>query len=123
MDQAAVALAAISLAGAISAGMFKQLSENRKAQDRQTEAQKKTTDALKALVAETKRGNDASERRNGHLGELIIQQTEQTKEIAAGTADHIITAVSNVKHQHVQKQTVNEEVVRHEVVNSKETNK
>lgn len=114
MDNA-VALAAISLAAAISAGMFKQLASNLKAQER-------NTDALERLVREHKRGNDASERRNGHLGELIIQQGEQTKEIAATATKQIIEGVTtvstqnvgtlNVEQSNIAKETVEFETIR-----------
>lgn len=73
MDNNSVALAAISLSGVIVAGMFKQLSSNTKAQNRNSKA-------MENLVKETKRGNNASEERNGHLGNLIIKTSEGIKD-------------------------------------------
>lgn len=60
----------------------------------------------KALREETRRGNEQSEKRNGHLGELIIQQGENTKAIADATVSKIIEGVQNVKEQKVDTQIV-----------------
>lgn len=83
MSDSTVPLAAIGLVGTILAlvvtPLFGLLNKNTKAQDENTEA-------LKALVIETKDGNDKAEVRNGHLGEQNVQiaelVTNQNKDVS-----------------------------------------
>lgn len=59
----------------------------------------------------TREGNEQSAERNGHLGELIIQQSEQTQKIADKAVEMIVTQVA---HQRVDEQTVKHQIVEHQ---------
>lgn len=72
----------------------------------------KNVKSMERLVEETKTGNEQSEKRNGHLGELIIKQSEQTQKIADVAVAKI---VSNIDTQHVTKQNVDEQRVKKQV--------
>lgn len=97
MDNA-VALAAIALASTTIVGLFKMIAS--------------FTSALNALVAETKRGNDASEKRNGHLGE----QSEKIAKLVVDAEERTIDAISHVRKQEVKEQHVHKEVVERKEV-------
>lgn len=59
----------------------------------------------------TVRSADEAKQRNGHLAELIIQSTENTKTIAESATATIVSAVQNVEIQKVEHQTVKESKV------------
>ena len=71
MDNA-VALAAITLAGTITAGFFKLLNKLTKSIDNLVASNKE-------IARATKKGADEAKERNGHLAELIIQHGSKDK--------------------------------------------
>lgn len=72
----------------------------------------KNAENMGKLAEYTKEGNLQSAERNGHLGELIVKQAEQTQKIADTAVKQII---SSVGVQHVDKQEV-----AHQHIESKE---
>lgn len=61
----------------------------------------KLNETMERMAAASERAAKEAEQRNGHLAEISNQNR-----------DIIIQAVSNIKEQHVDKQTVNKEIVR-----------
>lgn len=90
MDNNTVAIAALTLAGTCVAGMFKQLSNN-------TKTQNKLSKSMDKLTASNKRIADEAKDRNGHLGEGI----KKIAELVINTAD-----------KPVQLQTVETQVIK-----------
>lgn len=60
------------------------------------------------VASAVERQANESKERNGHLGELIVEQGKMTKEIADSAVNSI---VSQVNVQHVDKQEVKHQVV------------
>src|SRR3954471_16398796 len=60
-----------------------------------------TETGLARVANETAKGSAEAKQRNGHLAELILQSTENTKLIADGATTQIVAAVQNVKTQNV----------------------
>ena len=104
------------------------LNQATKDRDADREERKEFVKAIKAMAsssdhvastnkdianAVTKQAKESAER-NGHLGELIVQQGEQTKQIADAAVKKIVSTVGvqNVKHQHVHDSVVEHEVVK-----------
>lgn len=87
-----VALAAIALAGAITAGMFKQLSSN-------TKTQNKLSKSMDSLTASNKRIADEAKTRNGHLGDTM----NKIAELVVTTADKQVN-VQTVETQVIKEQ-------------------
>jgi hypothetical protein len=87
-------LALIAILATTVTGLFKLLNDN-------TKATSENTKALQTIAVETKRGADEAKERNGHLAE-----------ISDLNRDLIIQAVTRVKVQHVQNQTVEHEEVK-----------
>lgn len=115
MDNA-VAVAAIALTGTIATGFFALIRQQNRVHERLAnsgEAQAKATrEGFKSLTTEAKRGNDESKERNGHLGELIIQQGEQIQSLATTATTQVIEAVQNVKEQHIEHAHIEHEEVK-----------
>lgn len=83
-----------------------------KAYDKSTKALSKSLDRV---AHATERAADEAKQRNGHLGELLVQNNETIIKLA----DRNLKAYQNVKTQNVGTQnvktaTVDEEVVEHE---------
>lgn len=64
---------------------------------------------VKGQSAEIKTGNEQSAERNGHLGELIVEQSKQSKALAERVTNDILRAVKTqtvenleVHHQHIE---------------------
>ena len=100
----AVALAAITLAGTICAGFFALVNK-------QNTIHSKIASGLDRLAKAHETGNKESAERNGHLGELVTEQTKFTKE----STSQILKAVQSIPTQHVSEQKVD-----HQTVKSKE---
>lgn len=98
MDNNAVAIAAIGLAGAILTTVVVPLMALLRAQ---TKATDKNTEAHMAVAQEIKKGNKEAKDRNGHLAELIIDSKGST-----------LDAIQNLPAQHVDTQTVDTQVVK-----------
>lgn len=101
MNENAVALATIGLATAIVTGFFALVNK-------QIKIHGQIAHGLDRLAKAHETGNRESAERNGHLGELITEQSKFTKESTA----QILKAVKslptqNVKEQKVEHQTVN----------------
>lgn len=64
------------------------------------------TVAIREGTEATNRGADEAKERNGHLAELIIQSTENTRAIAETATNSVIDAVQHVELQKVEHQTV-----------------
>ena len=100
----AVALAAITLAGTICAGFFALVNK-------QNTIHSKIASGLDRLAKAHETGNKESAERNGHLGELVTEQTKFTKK----STSQILKAVQSIPTQHVSEQKVD-----HQTVKSKE---
>ncbi len=72
MTEGAVAIAAITLAGALATGFFGLVSK----QDR---THQKIAKGLEDLAKATKDGNREAKQRNGHLAELIVSTADNIK--------------------------------------------
>jgi len=68
---------------------------------------------MEKVATSNERIADESKARNGHLGELIVSQTEMTME----NKDQIITAINGLT---INKQTVHKQIVENEQVLNKE---
>lgn len=113
MTENAVALAAIALTGTVVAGFFKLINDQNKVHakiahglDKVAESNKDIAKETKGVKQEAEKGNLESAERNGHLGELIIQQGKQTEKIANKAVSAIIEGTQNVTEQKVEHQTV-----------------
>lgn len=76
MNNNAVALAAIALAGTICTGFFALVSKQIKTHERIALALDKNTESNKQIAKETRQGNAEAKERNGHLAELVIETTK-----------------------------------------------
>lgn len=108
-----VALAAIGLASSLAVGFFKLLSKLTKSLD-------KVAKSNLEIARESRRGNDQSEKRNGHLGELVVQNGEQMKVLAENATNTILNAVQNVEEQHIGHAHIDKATVEKETVHKKE---
>ncbi len=91
------------------------LNQATKDRDADRKERKELSQAIAAMaksstkVAEaTERSANEAKQRNGHLAELIIQSTENTKAIAETATSTIVEAVQHVNVQKVEHQTVKE---------------
>jgi len=57
-------------------------------------------DGMRKVAESNKRIADESEKRNGHLAEITVQSRDQ-----------VLSAIGNIKEQHVETQVVNNETV------------
>lgn len=100
---------------------------NQATKDREADRQERLrlANAIEKMADPTVNGNqqiadgitrqaEESAERNGHLGELIIQQGEQTQKIADMAVDKIVSQVSvqNVEHQHIKDSVVEKEIIK-----------
>lgn len=105
----ATVLALVAIVGSVVAGLFKLLTDN-------TKAQSENTKAMKALVAETRKGNVEAAQRNGHLGEqnenitsMIIAHAKESQllvDTAVERVSEIVKGATNIEQQNVKSQTV-----------------
>lgn len=95
----AVALAAIALASTTIVGLFKLLNKLSRSMDANTRSNR---DIAKA----TNKGSREAKERNGHLAELIVQSTENTKILADAAVSQITEVVQHVDEQKVERQIV-----------------
>lgn len=113
-NDSAVALAAISLCGALATGFFRLLNRLERALDKNTKSNEKLADVSKkghnrVAVAVENQAKESAER-NGHLGEMIIQQGKITQKIA-DTAVKQIMGAQEIKEQHVKEQVVDHQTI------------
>lgn len=111
MNENAVAIAAITLAGTICAGFFALVNKQNSLMNKQTKVHGEIASGLDRLAKAHETGNKESAERNGHLGELVTEQTKFTKE----STSQILKAVQSIPTQHVSEQKVD-----HQTVKSKE---
>jgi hypothetical protein len=104
MNENAVALAVIGLATGICSGFFALVNK-------QIKIHGQIAHGLDRLAKAHETGNKESAERNGHLGELVTEQTKFTKE----STSQILKAVQSIPTQHVSEQKVD-----HQTVKSKE---
>lgn len=109
-DSNTVAIAAISLAGAIVAGFFALVARQDKthqriaaALDHNTKSQADIAKETKGMKQELAKGNDEAEARNGHLADLVISGHKQIAEAL----------------EHIGNQSVDEQVVNHQTIKKK----
>jgi hypothetical protein len=104
-----VALAALSLAGALATGFFALVNKQNIAK-----ALDKVAGSNELIARETHQGNVEAKERNGHLGDQNIQITkmigDMTEQIKV-VADRNYSAIRNVQEQHVANQIVETETV------------
>lgn len=104
MNENAVALAVIGLSTGICSGFFALVNK-------QIKIHGQIAHGLDRLAKAHETGNKESAERNGHLGELVTEQTKFTKE----STSQILKAVQSIPTQHVSEQKVD-----HQTVKSKE---
>lgn len=75
-----VALAAIGLAGSITAGFFRLTNKQIKTHEKIAKGLSDLADETKGLKLEARKGNKEAKQRNGHLAEIVIQQGEITRD-------------------------------------------
>lgn len=105
---AAVMIAFLTFAGAVTAGLFKIIDNQNKSQKALVESLDRNTASNTEIAKQTKKGADEAKQRNGHLAEMILQQGDTFKEIAAQATEKIVDTVTNVKQQNVEHQVVKE---------------
>jgi len=101
MGENAVAIAAIGLAGTICAGFFALVNK-------QNTIHSKIANGLDRLAKAHETGNKESADRNGHLGELVTEQSKFTKE----STKQILEAVKKLPAQHIGEQKVDHQTVK-----------
>lgn len=118
-NNTAVSLAALTLASAVVAGLFKLLNNLTKSLDANTKSNKDIAKKTERVANATEKGNKEAKERNGHLAELVIQSTQQgsdnLKAVAEAATDKIIKVVQNVEVQKVQHQVIKESEVKEEL--------
>jgi len=102
MNGSEVSLAAIALAGTICAGFFAMV-------DKQVKIHGKIATGLDRLAAAHEKGNRESAERNGHLGELVTEQSKFTKE----STEQLLTAIQKIPTQHIGEQQVEYQTIKH----------
>lgn len=111
MDGQEVALAAIALAGTICAGFFALVNKQNTLMSKQTKVHGEIATGLDRLAKAHETGNRESAERNGHLGELIVEQSKLVKRSNAVT----LKAIKDINNQ-----TIHEQKVEHQTVKNKE---
>lgn len=101
MNDNAVALATIGLATAIVTGFFALV-------DKQIKIHGQIAHGLDRLAKAHETGNRESAERNGHLGELVTEQSKFTKK----STEQILQAVKNLPSQHITEQKVEHQTVK-----------
>lgn len=101
MNDNAVALATIGLATAIVTGFFALVNK-------QIKIHGQIAHGLDRLAKAHETGNRESAERNGHLGELVTEQSKFTKK----STEQILQAVKNLPSQHVAEQKVDHQTVK-----------
>lgn len=100
-----VAIAALTLAGTIATGFFAMINKQNKVHDKMTKAMNNMAKSNEKIATETKRGNDQSEQRNGHLADLVAETSKATLE-----------AVQIVKEQVVEHQEVKQAILKKAII-------
>ena len=67
----------------------------------------------------SERQAEESKQRNGHLGEMILEQGKQTAKLIELSVNKTIKGVQNIKTQHVHDQKVDNTTVINEIVTNK----
>lgn len=111
MNGSEVSLAAIALSGTICAGFFALVNKQNTLMNKQTKVHGEIANGLDRLAKAHETGNRESAERNGHLGELIVEQSKLVKKANAVT----LKAINDIS-----KQTVQEQRVEHQTVQNKE---
>ena len=104
----AVALAAITLAGTICAGFFALVNKQNSLMNKQTKVHGEIATGLDRLAKAHDTGNKESAERNGHLGELVTEQSKFTKE----STKQILKAVQSIPSQNVKEQKVEHQTIK-----------
>lgn len=99
-------LALIGILGTTVGGLFKLLSANTKATDKLASTMTHVAVSMKEVAKSNKRIATESEKRNGHLAEISVENKDQ-----------ILKAIHGLT---IDKQTVHHQTVEHETVNNKE---
>lgn len=99
-------LALIGILGTTVGGLFKLLNDNTKATDKLSGAMSHVAISMGEVAKSNKRIATESEKRNGHLAEISVENKDQ-----------ILKAINGLT---IDKQTVHHQVVEHEQVISKE---
>lgn len=81
MEDTTVALAAIGLAGSITAGFFAFMSKLIKSLDSVTASNREASKAAKEVAKATKQAAKEAKDRNGHLAKLVVDTARHTQEI------------------------------------------
>lgn len=106
-----IALAALALIGTLAAGFFAlirdQRASNEKSIDKLVTTLSQVAEASEKVARATEQGSREAQARNGHLGELTMQNSKLILE----SQDNIIKAVVNIKEQRVDHQTVERETI------------
>lgn len=110
MNENAVAIAAITLAGTICAGFFALVNKQNSLMNKQTKVHGEIASGLDRLAKAHEKGNQESAERNGHLGELVTEQSKFTKE----STKQILKAVQNIPTQNVHEQKVEHQTVKNQ---------
>ena len=101
MNENAVALAVIGLSTGICSGFFALVNK-------QIKIHGQIAHGLDRLAKAHETGNKESAERNGHLGELVTEQSKFTKE----STSQILKAVQSIPTQNVQEQKVEHQTVK-----------
>ncbi len=101
MNENSVALAVIALATGICSGFFALVNK-------QIKIHGQIAHGLDRLAKAHETGNKESAERNGHLGELVTEQSKFTKE----STKQILQAVKHLPSQHVSEQSVEHQTIQ-----------
>lgn len=108
-----VLLGIIGFFSLLVGGFFKMIANQNRGQEKLTRAidalsknSNKNALAQKQTAEATIKGNKEAEKRNGHLAELILQNSKQTEVIAQKATSKIMNAFQNVSEQVVEHQHI-----------------
>lgn len=119
MNDSQVAVIAIGALVTITGGFFAQAKAQNKTHNRIAYGLEKLAKTHEKGNVISKNGFDQAETRNGHLGDLIVQQGKANKTLADIATKEIVKAVQTVKSQHVNHQVVDEATIDKEVIKEK----
>ena len=108
-----VLLGIIGFFSLLIGGFFKMIANQNRGQEKLTKAidalsknSNKNALAQKQTAEATIRGNKEAEKRNGHLAELVLQNSKQMEVVAGQATKKIMNAFQNVNEQVVEHQHI-----------------
>ena len=108
-----VLLGIIGFFSLLIGGFFKMIANQNRSQEKLTRAidtlgknSNKNANAQKQTAEATIRGNKEAEKRNGHLAELVLQNSKQMEVVAGQATKKIMNAFQNVNEQVVEHQHI-----------------